>query len=89
MDELTVLGYFYTLQIRNEKKEKSSSSMLFLLYVHWESGAGFSSVASLFSRPGFISRMSYLTFLNLNWVYWCCWFLLGLGCPSPDPERAP
>lgn len=80
MDELTVLGYFYTLQIRNEKKEKSSSCLLFLLlYVHWESGAGFSCVASLFSRLRFINRITSLTFLILNRGDWLLVLLVSVG----------
>lgn len=80
MDELTVLGYFYTLQIRNEKKEKSSSCLLFLLlYAHWESEAGFSCVASLFSRLRFINRITSLTFLILNRGDWLLVLLVSVG----------
>lgn len=87
-----VLGYSYTWQIRNEKKEKFSSLLVpsfqctekrerSLLFVHWKAGAGFNSVASLVSRPRFIKR---ITWHSWETGLWMLLFSVGFGLSQPS-----
>lgn len=73
------------------KRKISPPPVCFFFYMCTESQEQILVQLLPFPRPRFINRITYLTFLNLNWVtvYWCCWFLLDVGCPGPGPERVP
>lgn len=66
MDELSVLGYFYTLQNKKWREREvllcAAAAFIRALSVR----AHLSSVAPLFSRPGSTRRMTNPTFLNVN-----------------------
>lgn len=87
-----VLGYSYTWQIRNKKKEvllppcallsvhREKRREHTLLFVHWEAGAAFSSVASLVSRPRFIKK---ITWHSWETGLWMLLFSVGFGLSQP------
>lgn len=64
------------LSVHREKRQEHT-----LLFVLWEAGAGFSSVASLVSRPRFIKRITWHSWEN---VYGCCCFCRVWAVPAQE-----